>query len=174
MKCFLLLIITLITSSAWGQKTQNKSVTSKSELVSYSWKYKDFALFGTIQVPKDFTESTHNYREGIITRLTYSDGSLIILHRGGMMKIPFFDGTDYIVSEKCEKWSNVERGNKIIHQVFRRGVAKDKDLFWREENTYFSGFPVSLNIAYEKVPKEQVELFNQALDSYIGIDPKLK
>lgn len=158
-KYFLLFIVAFTATTAFGQKSQD-------EFVLYSWKYETSNLFGTMKVPKGFTENTRNYREGIITHLTYSDGSVIILNRGLMMQLPFFDGADYIVSEKCEKWGDAERKDTLIHQVFRRGKAKGKDLYWREENTFMRRLPYKLNIAYEKVPKERVDLFNQALDSY--------
>ncbi|MDQ4122754.1 MAG: hypothetical protein M3209_15055 [Acidobacteriota bacterium] len=178
-KLILLLLVTLTSTIIFGQQnnqsnanaSQNESKVSNDDLELFTWK-NEYVTFGTILLPKGYSVKSRNYDHGTITHFIYPDNSLIVIHRGGMMEIPFFKEPEYIVFENCRKITAPEKRERIIHQTFRRGKIKDKDLYWREENTYIRGMPMTINIGYDKVPKERVELFNKALDSFVEKVPE--
>jgi hypothetical protein len=159
MKILILLLLVLLSpSSAFGQNQ------SQEHLVTFEWKYAS-RLYGALLVPSGYKEETRNYREGIVTYLHYHDSSYIILQRGGMFQIPMLQGPDYL-ADKTEDFPD---------RMMRSGRLEKTDLYWREFNfkrkkiagrqiKFLDLFPP--NIAFNRVPKERLELFNRALESF--------
>jgi len=138
---------------------------ARKDLVPYSWEYQG-VVHGTIQVPPGFKAETNNYREGIITHLRYPDSSYIVLQHGGMYRVPMFQDSEYVI----------KRTEELSDRTIRTGAIKGSEKLWREDNLkkmpssggdlhpLFYFFPP--NIAYDKVPQNRVEFFNDALDSF--------
>jgi hypothetical protein len=138
---------------------------SSTAPVSYSWRYGG-AIHGNIDVPGGYAAETHNYQEGIVTYLRYSDSSQIILQHGGMYRVPMFQDSEYVLV------ATEERPDRTV----RSGSIEGSTTRWREDNMKRTGatgesrsFSVMFppNIAYEKVPAERADLFNRALDSFV-------
>ena len=138
---------------------------TQSETESFVWKYGNL-IFGTLQVPSGFTDETENYREGIVTRLRYPDGSIFILQRGGMYRVPMFQDPDHLV----------DFSRKISNQTIRKGHYKGQSDVWGEVNynpqINSNHHPTSLleifgpNIGYEHVPRKRAKEFARALESF--------
>ena len=106
-------------------------------LFTWIW-YKD--TLGTINVPGGFKSCLVEYGEGCITTLAYRDGSLLGLHFGGTIKLPFHGAPEYIVQDSV----------KYKDRTQRSGRARGSLLRWREDaygifNTFFERFIVSFN-----------------------------
>jgi hypothetical protein len=146
-------------SSLWQKESELQLIDNKRrphkriELVLYEWKNKNRRL-GMIKVPVGYKEETLSYTEGVKTTLTYHDGSYIVLHVGGMIKLPFFEGPKYPVT----KWRR-ER-----HRIVRSGKMLDQELFWSEESSV--GVWPPTNIGFSNVPKNRVKIFEKALTSF--------
>jgi hypothetical protein len=135
------------------------------ETESFVWRYGDFT-FGTLQVPSGFTTETQNYKEGIVTRLYYPDGSCLLLQRGGMYRVPMFQDPEHIV----------DFSRKFSERTIRRGHYKGTSEVWGEVNykpQIKSNRPrTSLlevfgpNIGYEHVPRKRAQELWRALESY--------
>ncbi len=157
-KGFTLLIILIVVSFGFGQKTK------REKFVDYVWKYEESILLEEVEVPVKFKEETRNYREGIISYLKYKDDSYIILHRGGMMKLPFFAERDGYTTETKEEFAD---------RTVRCGKSKNKQLYWCEVNfrrtaeTIKAGLPFPSNFAFDKVKKKNLKLFKEALNSLV-------
>jgi len=140
-------LLILASVSSLGQNYR------KDELVTFKWARKNQTI-ATIQVPTGYVEETESYREGLKTMLTYPDGSYIILHIGGMIKLPFFAEPRHQVREK-----------QILHnQIIRSGNVQNTKLFWREANSQRTWPPT--NIGYTNVPANRLRLFEQSLSSF--------
>jgi hypothetical protein len=116
-------------------------------LFTWIW-YKD--TLGTINVPPGFKASLVEYGEGCITTLAYRDGSLLGLHFGGTIKLPFHGAPEYIVQDSV----------KYNDRTQRSGRASGSLLRWREDaygifNTFF-----------ERVRPSRELLFHKALDTF--------
>ncbi|MDT5123988.1 MAG: hypothetical protein QOC96_3470 [Acidobacteriota bacterium] len=155
MKPFVAIVILLVSTSAICQKAE------KEELVSFIWQYNGRVL-GRIKIPAGYKEEgTENYVEGIVTRIHYRDDSTIILQSGGMYSSPMLQAPEYLL----------DKTEVISDRKIRRGKIKNEGLFWREDKLkmgerFFPYFPP--NIAFDKVPKDHVELFEKSLDSFAG------
>lgn len=137
-------------------------------LITFEWKYNAW-LHGTLLVPSGYKEETENYREGIVTYLHYPGSSYIILQHGGMFQVPMLQGKEYLVAETKD----------LADRIVRRGRIKNTDLFWGEINMkrkkvtgrkagFFDFYPP--NIGFNRVSKEHRELFNRALESFVGVE----
>ena len=152
---FVWLILFIVVSFCLGQKIE------KEELVDYDWKYGEKILLKDIKIPAEFKEETRNYREGIISYLNYQDDSLIIIHRGGMMNLPFFVERDGYKTETKEEFAD---------RTFRCG--RNKKLYWCEVNfkrtaeTMKAG-PFPSNFAFDKIKKKNLELFKESLNTLV-------
>jgi hypothetical protein len=131
----------------------------------FVWRYGGYVI-GRLSVPNGFAAETHNYREGIVTRLRYADGAFIFLQVGGMYRLPLFQGPDY------ELVSSAEISGKRIRVGHSAGAA----LCWREDNfkpEKFSGETVGIesafspNVGYASVPQARRAEFDLALDSFV-------
>ena len=83
-----------------------------------------------------------------------------------MYSVPMLYQAEYMVD------SNEKRNDRTV----RSGTIEQTDRFWREDNlkplvnqgdqnlSLSDVFPP--NIAYEQVPKDRLDLFNQSLDSF--------
>ena len=127
---------------------------SDTTLVKYNWRgmgeYKAELL-----VLKDFKESNNYYGEGLITTLRYQDSSYIIFHIGGLIQHPFFNPNK-------DTNINVTDSIKIDNGILRKGIRKDKELYWREESLQ-SGW---INIGYGSVKVTKLKLFDKSIDSF--------
>jgi len=94
----------------------------------FVWRYGGHEL-GTLAVPRGFTAETENYREGIVTRLRYPDGSCFVLQRGFMYRIPLFQDPEHIL----------DSSEKISGKTVRRGHYSDKPEVWGEVWTMHPG-----------------------------------
>lgn len=126
---------------------------SKDELVAFNLKQKNKSI-ATIQVPAGYKEETYSYVEGVRTTLTYPDGSYIILHVGGMIKLPFFTEPEHVVSKR----------QNLPNRIVRYGKVHNTNLLWREENSV--GVWPPTNIGFTNVPKERRALFVRALRTF--------
>jgi hypothetical protein len=120
---------------------------------------------GRLTVPSGFTVETHNYFEGIVTTLRYSDGAYIILQSGGMYRIPLFQDPEH------KLLSITEQASKTV----RVGRFDLPESCWRVDNfkRKVSGETVTprdlfrLNVGYAKVPPARRAEFDRALDSFV-------
>jgi hypothetical protein len=121
---------------------------------------------GRLTVPSGCTVETHNYFEGIVTTLRYSDGAYIILQSGGMYRIPLFQDQEH------KLLSITEQASKTV----RVGRFAGSELCWREDNFMrkkVSGETVAPrdlfppNVGYAKVPQARRAEFDGALDSFV-------
>lgn len=132
----------------------NPSTSPLPQLVEFVWRSRSNQELGKILVPSGYTESTKAYTEGVQTNLGYPDGSYIILHKGGMITLPFLKPPDY----------EVIKSHKSSSKIVREGRERGTGLFWREENSY--GVWPPLNLAFASVPKAEVNLFENAIASF--------
>jgi len=160
MKTLIALTLLLASASATIQKPE------REDLVSYTWQYNG-RILGTIKIPRGYRhDETENYVEGIVTHIRYGDGSTIILQKGGMYLVPMLQAPEYMLNK-----TEAQSDRKI-----RRGKIKveGEEMIWREDNftrvespkNFWEMFPP--NIAFDKVPKDRVKLFNESLDSFSG------
>ena len=131
------------------------------QLVDYVWPY-GRKTTGRLRAPAGYTVETRNYTEGVITHLRYPDGSFILLHWGGMIKLPLLDAPEYVLSS-----AQTRAGRRV-----RIGVSENADRHLREDALPPGQDVFPLNIAYGQVPAERLRLFNAALDSYERIPRK--
>lgn len=151
-KSFACLIILLVVFTCLGQ-------TKERLLVNYDWKYEKSLLLNDVKVPANYKEETKNYREGIISYLKYKDGSYIVIHRGGMIKLPFFAEESFYTTESKEK---------LEDRVFRCGKSKNQRLYWCEVNFKRAvGIPFPTNFAFDKVKKEDLILYKESLKTLV-------
>jgi len=129
------------------------------DLILYKWigpggeAMKDYSSFeANIHVPEGFKEDHWFYGEGVVTTLSYSDGSYIVLHFGLTMSLPLLKPPTHELEEE----------KKLEDSKIRHGKIQGTDLYWRE--VHFNS--KAINIAFSEVPKEHIDLFNQALDSF--------
>src|SRR5271166_3730008 len=135
--------------------------TQSTPTEKFVWRYGTHE-FGTIEVPTGFTPETENYREGIVTRLRYHDGSCFVLQRGFMYRIPMFQNPEHIL----------DASRKLSIKTVRRGHYAGKAEVWGEVD-YAPRKPadagasmferVSPNIGYEHVPNGRGKEFAKAL-----------
>src|SRR5579883_733976 len=98
-------LILFAASTAFGQQSQG------DELTSFTWVYNG-AIYGTMKAPLGYTAETVNYKEGIVTRLRYKDGSEIVLQRGGLFQVPMLNGDGFEVTKTVEsEIKKIRRGN---------------------------------------------------------------
>jgi hypothetical protein len=149
MRTFLYSTLLIFSSSlALGQ------VDRKNELVAFKWQHQRQAL-GNIQVPPGYKEETKVYAEGVLTVLTYADGSYIVLHTGGMIKLPFFTEPEHQARQE----------QILPDRIIRSGKMRNLELFWREENS--QGVWPPTNIGFTNVTKERLKLFEKSLRSFV-------
>jgi hypothetical protein len=131
----------------------------------FVWRYGGHEL-GTLDVPRGFTADTENYREGIVTRLRYRDGSCFVLQRGFMYRIPLFQDPEHIL----------DSSEKMSSKTVRRGHYSDKSEVWGEvdyapRKSVHPGASlfeiVSPNLGYEHVPVGLGKDFARAIDSFV-------
>ena|SRR4030042_5387474 len=106
-----------------------------------------------IDVPPNYKIKNWFYGEGVLTNLVYSDSSKIFLHFGGCVSLPFCQEPDCIVKRKFE----------VKDRIYRSGILKDLNLYWREENHVESAF---VNIGFVNVHENNLLMFNRSLDSF--------
>src|SRR5690348_12139279 len=132
-------------------------IVRAADPVAFQWQA------GSLRVPTGFSSETSNYKEGIITTLSYRDGSRIILQYGGMIRIPLLQEGHF-----------VEKTTDTTNRVTRKGRNSHADTCWREDGfkrktgrnaTWLDLFPP--NIAYDHVPDLRRREFDSALDSFI-------
>jgi hypothetical protein len=131
----------------------------------FVWRYGVHSL-GALEVPTGFTAETENYREGIVTRLRYKDGSCLVLQRGFMYRIPMFQDREHIQ----------DSSQKMSTKTVRRGHYAGRAEVWAEVD-YAARKPVhpgasvlelvSPNIGYEHVPHGRRTDFAKALESFV-------
>jgi hypothetical protein len=126
----------------------------KAELVAVAVLKNGRQRIATIRVPAGYKEETRSYVEGVLTTLTYPDGSYIVLHIGGMMKLPLFSEPTHRVSEE----------QVMANRIVRSGTVQNTNLFWREENSQ-AVFP-PINIGFTNVPKGRLKLFEKSLQTF--------
>lgn len=131
--------------------------SKKDELVNFAVLKNKKQRIATINVPAGYKEETMSYVEGVKTVLTYPDGSYIILHVGGMIKLPFFTEPEH---EVCER-------RQLPNRMTRSGKVRNAELFWREENSI--GVWPPTNIGFTNVPKDRLELFEKSLRSFVRV-----
>jgi hypothetical protein len=121
---------------------------------------------GRLAVPAGFKVENYDYREGIVTRLVYQDGSRITLQSGGMYGMPLFKGAEYILI--CTE--------ELPAKTVRVGRAANGTTCWREDNyrpKTANGKRISLlalfppNVGYSRVPPVHRSDFDGALDLFI-------
>jgi len=118
-------------------------------LKSFKWKIKN-KIVGTLLVPSGYKLHNNYYGEGIFTSLSYKDSSEIFLHFGGDISLPIVRDDIIVndsVSNKCGKG--------------RKGLLKNKNLYWREDN-----HPCLINIGYLDVHPEMKIEFEKSIDSF--------
>src|SRR5580698_3978505 len=112
--------VMVLCIAASGQASRpTKSVQTER----FVWQYGTHEL-GTLDVPSGFTADTENYREGIVTRLRYPDGSCLVLQRGFMYRIPMFQDPEHIS----------DFSKKLIDKTVRRGHYDHKPEVWGEDD----------------------------------------
>jgi len=143
---FTIFLIVGLVSFVFGQKESDQSE-------SFWWQN-----VGSIEVPRGFTKEYYNYREGSIFTLKYEDGSFIRLHKGGLMRLPFFqEGEEF----------EVEETKDFDDWIWRCGKRKNTELYWCEINFKRSRDLIFLpNLSFADVKKEKLELFKAALKSF--------
>ena len=141
MKIFLPIL--LVTSLTFAQKS--------APTVEYFWAWHADTL-GTIEIPKGYRVTNTEYGEGLITHISYKDGSSINLHFGGVVKLPFcqLPGCVLIDSTRNAKY------------LSRSGYTKKGYLLWREDN-----YAVLFNTWYIDVKKSNRIIFDKSLSSFI-------
>jgi hypothetical protein len=127
------------------------SAQNSTKLIRFVWSWNGDTL-GIIDIPKGSQIKNTEYGEGLITKISYKDGSSITLHFGGVVKLPFCQLPECIVADST----------KTSDYISRSGYSKDKILMWCEIN-YSSPF----NIYYSDVRKSKKVLFDQALSSFV-------
>jgi hypothetical protein len=129
----------------------------------FVWRYGGHEL-GTLDVAPGFTADSENYREGIVTRLRYPDGSCFVLQSGFMYRIPLFQGPKHIL----------DSSEKMSGRTVRRGHYPDRSEVWGEVGyeprksvrPAGSRFEiVSRNLGCEHVPVGRGKDFARTLDS---------
>lgn len=134
------------------------------ETVTFVWTYGRFVI-GSFDVPIGFNAKTENYREGIVTRLCYSDGSCFLFQRGWKYRIPLFQNREHVVDSSRE----------TTDRTIRRGHYKQKSDVWGEDDykprTYhppLNGIIEAImpNLGYEHVPARRQAEFAKALESF--------
>jgi hypothetical protein len=144
----------VLSDTAANLSAPNPSASNVPQLVEFVWRSKSNRELGKILVPPGYIESTKTYTEGVQTKLGYPDGSYIILHKGGMITLPFLKAPEY----------EVIKSGKSTSRLVREGRVRGTELFWREENSY--GVWPPLNLAFANVPKAEVNLFENAIASF--------
>jgi len=139
--------------------------TKPVQTEKFVWRYGAREL-GTLDVPSGFTADTENYREGIVTRLRYADGSCVLLQRGFMYRIPMFqDPEDILDSSK-----------KLNDKTARRGHYSHEPEVWGEDD-YAPSRPthegslletISPNLGFEHVPRGRGKEFARAIESFVA------
>lgn len=96
----------MLASFAFAQK-----IASFPKTETFVWRY-DTLTLGSLEVPTGYTAETENYLEGIVTRLSYPDGSSLVLQKGGLYRIPMFQDPEHVLdSSKPEEARTVRRGH---------------------------------------------------------------
>ena len=139
------LIILILCSYCFAQEEND-------DFVQYFWAPISDTI-ATIKIPPHYKESHWKYGEGVKTELEYSDSAYILLHYGFNMSIPLLKSPEHLIYKE----------KKLKGKKYRYGRIQNTRLFWREDNLYSS---VPVNIAYSKVTKAKLKLFNQSLDSF--------
>ena len=125
-----------------------------STFMKYKWKgigeYRAELL-----VPNNFHENHEYYGEGIITTLRYRDSSYIFLHIGGLVQLPFFNANK-------DNNLNLIDSIKIDNEISRKGIQKDKKLYWCEKSMQ-GGW---INIGYGSVKPTKLKTFDKSMDSF--------
>jgi len=121
---------------------------------------------GRLKAPQGYSSETYNYREGIVTKLRYADGSYIILQCGLMYRVPLFQ------DQENRLISSIDLAKKTI----RIGKYVTSRLRWREDDykprkPVGEGVslltPIAPNIGYANVRPEKRDEFDKALDSFV-------
>jgi hypothetical protein len=97
-----------------------------------------------IKVPSKYTKNITDYHDGLIHDFSFEDGSLLTIHCGSMIKLPFIQGEKIIVT--------LRKGHR------REEIEKPTARYWREENHGI------FNIYYYNVKKEHKAVFDKMLD----------
>jgi hypothetical protein len=145
--------------------------SGQEDSVSYVWQYSG-RIYGTLKIPPRYKrDETEHYVEGFVTRIHYGDGSTIILQKGGMYLVPMLQTPEYKLNKSDESADRRIRRGKI--------KVEGEELFWREDNFKGGQSPKSVpggligifppNVAFDRVPKDRVALFEKALDSFVRI-----
>ena len=146
MKTYIVCLIILLIS-CFSESTKVESLTT------YYWIPKSNTI-AIINVPPNYEVEHHFYGEGVITNLMYSDSSLIFLHFGGVLSLPF-----------CKKPDCIEMNKRQLgDRLYRSGIHINSNLHWREENNVISAL---INIGFSRVRESKLDVFNKSLDSFI-------
>lgn len=154
------ILITFVAASSQVPEPKQSQQTEK-----FVWSYGGRKL-GTLDVPRGFTADTENYTEGIVTRLHYTDGSIILLQRGFMYRVPLFQDPEHIL----------DSSKKTSDKTVRRGHHSGKTEVWGEVDYALrkSVHPgasllevVSPNLGYAHVPIGRGRDFARALESFV-------
>ena len=130
----------------------------------FAVRWNDWVL--RLQVPSGFRIESKNYKEGILTTLSYSDGSRLLLDPGGMYPISMlFHDPAY------ESASSVNLGPKVT----RSGRITGTRLYWREDSYRMkdtigrdlSPMGRSSDFGYDKVSPARRAAFDEVLDSLV-------
>jgi hypothetical protein len=128
---------------------------TKPELVPYKWVTEEIGrYYCIINVPPGFAVMQWRYMEGIVTTLSYKNGSSFRLHCGGMMAIPFHQFREDVVTYSTE--------NSL--RVYRRGYNRRTHLRWGEIN--YKGQYAFYNFSYSDVPRPKAALFDKCLQDF--------
>jgi hypothetical protein len=155
------LLASLVTASA-----QVNGPTKPMRIEKFVWRYGAHEL-GSFYVPTGFTAETENYREGIVTRLRYADGSCLVFQRGFMYRIPMFQDPEHVL----------DHSEKLDAETVRSGHYANKAEVWGEVD-YAQRRPtqpnaslfdtLAPNLGYEKVPRRRRKEFAKALETYVS------
>jgi hypothetical protein len=121
---------------------------------------------GVLDVPIGFSADTWNYKEGIVTTLSYKDGSSIVLQRGLMYRIPMFQDPEDVVdssiegNERTMRKGHYKRGNKRWGEINYRILPRANS----RTSSSIGGFP--LNLGYAHVLPKREPAFSKAIASF--------
>lgn len=101
----------------------------------------------TFHLPLGYKRATTTYQEGLFYDYKYPDSAYLVIHCGGLMQLPFLDEDEYVINAE----------NKHT----RKGVIKNTNLYWREENY------TVINVYYVRATTEKAAAFDKVIEQII-------
>lgn len=136
----------------------------RKETVAFVWR-DGKSVIGTFELPRGFMEETKDYRDGLDTRLCYSDGACFVFQRGFPHRIPRFKDPEHIVDFSQELSDRIIRRG---HYKGKSDVLGEVDYKPRRYHPPLNGIieEVMPNLGYEHVPGKRQSEFVTALESF--------